>query len=56
MNQEQLRERIQASLTLAGMGDALGAPTEQWSIDEIAAHFGGLVTRFETPRRTPSPA
>ena len=49
MNQEQLRDRIQASLTLAGMGDALGAPTEQWSIDEIAARFGGLVTRFETP-------
>ncbi|WAC71564.1 ADP-ribosylglycohydrolase family protein [Roseateles sp. SL47] len=49
MNQEQLRDRIQASLTLAGMGDALGAPTEQWSIDEIAATFGGLVTRFETP-------
>lgn len=49
MNQEQLRDRIHASLALAGMGDALGAPTEQWSIDEISAAHGGLVTRFETP-------
>lgn len=44
-----LRDRILASLSLAGMGDALGAPTEQWSIDEIAAAYGGLVTRFEPP-------
>jgi ADP-ribosylglycohydrolase len=49
MNQDVIRDRILASLSLAGMGDALGAPTEQWSIDEIAAAHGGLVTRFEKP-------
>lgn len=49
MNQDVIRDRILASLSLAGMGDALGAPTEQWTIDEIAAVFGGLVTRFEKP-------
>jgi ADP-ribosylglycohydrolase len=49
MNQEVIHDRILASLSLAGMGDALGAPTEQWTIDEIAITFGGLVTRFEQP-------
>jgi ADP-ribosylglycohydrolase len=44
-----LQDRIHASLALAGMGDALGAPTEQWSIDEIAAKYGGLVTTFDEP-------
>jgi len=44
-----LHDRILGSLSLAGMGDALGAPTEQWSIDEIAAHYGGLVTAFHLP-------
>lgn len=44
-----LNNRIFGSLCLAGMGDALGAPTEQWSIDEIQARFGGLVTRFVEP-------
>ncbi|HET7867382.1 MAG TPA: ADP-ribosylglycohydrolase family protein [Burkholderiaceae bacterium] len=44
-----IRDRILASLALAGMGDALGAPTEQWTIDEIAAAHGGLITRFEVP-------
>lgn len=49
MSSTNLRDRIFASLALAGMGDALGAQTEQWSIDEIAARHGGLVTRFGTP-------
>ena len=49
MNEDMVRDRILASLTLAGMGDALGAPTEQWSIDEIAAAHGGLVTAFVEP-------
>jgi len=44
-----LQDKIFASLALAGMGDALGAPTEQWSIDEIAAKYGGLVTTFGEP-------
>lgn len=49
LNRDQLQDRIHASLALAGMGDALGAPTEQWSIDEIAAKYGGLVTAFDDP-------
>ena len=49
MNKNSIRDRILASLSLAGMGDALGAPTEQWTIDEIAARHGGLVTRFDEP-------
>jgi len=47
--QQQLQDRIFASLALAGMGDALGAPTEQWSIAEIFAAHGGPVTRFVAP-------
>ncbi len=48
-NNNNLLDRITASLALAGMGDALGAPTEQWTIDEIEAQHGGLVTRFAHP-------
>lgn len=49
MSHAVIRDRILASLSLAGMGDALGAPTEQWTIDEIVAAHGGLVTRFHEP-------
>lgn len=42
-------DRISGSLYLAGMGDALGAQTEQWTIAEIANAHGGLVTRFGIP-------
>ncbi len=49
MNREILQDRIYASLALAGIGDALGAPTEQWSIGEIMAKYGGLVTTFGEP-------
>jgi ADP-ribosylglycohydrolase len=49
MNHLDLHDRILGSLSLAGMGDALGAPTEQWSIHEIATHYGGLVTAFHVP-------
>ncbi len=44
-----LHDGILGALCLAGMGDALGAPTEQWRIDEILAAHGGLVTRFVAP-------
>lgn len=44
-----LHERILGSLCLAGMGDALGAQTEQWTIAEIAAAHGGLVRHFGDP-------
>jgi len=49
MNPVELQDRIHASLCLAGMGDALGAPTEQWGIEEILAVHGGLVRRFVAP-------
>jgi ADP-ribosylglycohydrolase len=46
---QQAQDRILASLALAGMGDALGAQTEQWSIEEIASKHGGLVNAFGEP-------
>ncbi|TWB21759.1 ADP-ribosylglycohydrolase [Nitrospirillum amazonense] len=49
MTTSSLHDRIAGSLLLAGMGDALGAPTEQWSMAEILAAHGGLVTGFVTP-------
>lgn len=42
-------DRIFGSLLLAGIGDALGAPTELWSIDEIMTRFDGMANRFEEP-------
>lgn len=42
-------DRLRGALFLAGMGDALGAQTEQWTIAEIAAAHGGLCTRFGVP-------
>lgn len=43
-------EKIYAGLLVAGIGDALGAPTEQYSMDEIKATFGnGLIDKFYTP-------
>ncbi len=42
-------DKISGSLYLAGMGDALGAQTEQWTIDEIARVHGGLVQQFGIP-------
>jgi ADP-ribosylglycohydrolase len=49
MSALDLQDRIHGALCLAGMGDALGAPTEQWGIDEILATHGGLVTHFVAP-------
>ncbi|WP_044560540.1 ADP-ribosylglycohydrolase family protein [Azospirillum sp. B4] len=49
MSTHPLHDRIAGSLLLAGMGDALGAPTEQWSMAEILAAHGGLVAGFVTP-------
>lgn len=45
-----IRDRIYGSLVLGGIGDALGAPTELWSIEEVFSNYGGLATRFETPK------
>ncbi|EJK88380.1 ADP-ribosylglycohydrolase family protein [Rhizobium sp. AP16] len=49
MTTNKYYDPILASLALAGIGDALGAPTELWGIDEIFARYGGLAERFEEP-------
>ena len=45
----ELRKRIWGSLAAAAVGDALGAPTEQMSFEQILETFGGLVDRFYAP-------
>ncbi|MBM7045776.1 ADP-ribosylglycohydrolase family protein [Rhizobium lusitanum] len=49
MTTNKYYDPILASLALAGIGDALGAPTELWGIDEIFARYDGLADRFEEP-------
>ncbi|MGO4568870.1 ADP-ribosylglycohydrolase family protein [Rhizobium sp. 2YAF20] len=49
MTTNKYYDPILASLILGGIGDALGAPTEMWGIDEIFARYGGLADRFEEP-------
>lgn len=45
-------EKIYSGLLVAGIGDALGAPTEQYTMDEIKTHFGeGLISEFYAPPR-----
>ncbi|MEZ4661031.1 MAG: ADP-ribosylglycohydrolase family protein [Caldilineaceae bacterium] len=46
---DQLYDRILGSLAAAGMGDALGAATEQWSTAEIYAQYGGPLRHFVEP-------
>ncbi len=48
-----LRDGILGSLATAGLGDALGAATEQWTIADIfAAHGGPLRTILDPPPDT----
>lgn len=47
-----LDSRIQGVLGLAAIGDAMGAATENLSFDQIRAHFGKPVTKFEKPGET----
>lgn len=44
-----LRSKIHGSLAAACLADALGAPTEELSRDQIRAAFGGYVTEFHAP-------
>lgn len=44
-----LHDRILGSLVTAGMGDAIGAPGEALSRDEIFARFSGPITEFLPP-------
>lgn len=49
LDRAYLLDRIHGSLAAACIGDALGAPTEQRSIAEIRALWGGRVERFNAP-------
>ena len=43
-------DKIHSGLLVAGIGDALGAPTEQYTMGEIVERFGpGLIDRFHAP-------
>lgn len=46
MGTYNLYDRILGSLTAAGIGDAIGAPSEAMSRDEITAKYGGRITTF----------
>lgn len=53
MNEASLRNGILGSLATAGLGDALGAGTEQWTIEEIfEAHNGPIATLIQPPPDT----
>ena len=53
MTELQLRDGILGSLATAGLGDALGAATEQWTIADIyAAHGGPLRAILDPPPDT----
>ncbi|MDR5700881.1 ADP-ribosylglycohydrolase family protein [Agromyces aerolatus] len=47
-----LLDKIHGSLAAACVADALGAPTEEWSIAEIPRLFGGRVESFHAPLPT----
>lgn len=49
LTKELVHSKILGSLTAAGMGDALGAPTELYSIDEILQTYHGFLDWFVTP-------
>lgn len=49
MSVGSLRDGILGSLATAGLGDALGAATEQWTIDEIYDAHGGPLQELLAP-------
>ena len=46
IEQAVIYNKILGSLACAGMGDALGAATELYSIDEIKTQWGGFLNAF----------
>ena len=44
-----LQEKILGGFRGAAVGDAMGAPTEMMTTQQIKDHFGGLVRDFKTP-------
>jgi len=49
MSREQLYDRILGSLVTSGLGDAMGAATEQWRTGEIVQAHGGLLRTLAKP-------
>ena len=49
MEQYSLKDRILGCLFSAGMGDAMGGPSETYSQKEIRDKFGGWITGFMPP-------
>lgn len=49
MSREHLYDRILGSLVTAGLGDAMGAATEQWRTGEIVQAHGGLLRTLVKP-------
>ena len=49
MNKEYLKDKILGCLSMAAVGDALGMPTHDMTIDEIARRFKGPVIDFHPP-------
>lgn len=49
MTRARLAEHILGSLAAAALGDAMGAATEQHTIDEIVARYGGLLRELHVP-------
>lgn len=48
-NGQNYEQKVLGALACAGMGDALGAATELYSIDEIIQHYQGFISDFQTP-------
>ena len=49
IDEKRLYNHVLGGLAGAGMGDALGAATEQWHHTEIFAKFGGPLRSFQQP-------
>ncbi|MPZ89682.1 MAG: hypothetical protein GEU81_16810 [Nitriliruptorales bacterium] len=49
LDRRRLYERVLGGLATAAIGDALGAPTEACTRQEIAEHYGGLVRTLAAP-------
>ena len=52
MQRKKIYDRILGCLVTAGMGDAMGAPSEALSQDEIIKTFKGRITTFHKPGDT----
>ncbi|MBC7922506.1 MAG: ADP-ribosylglycohydrolase family protein [Ferruginibacter sp.] len=54
MNRRQLYDKVLGMLLGSAIGDAMGAPTEMWTRQEIRTEYG-YVDRLDTMVREPSP-